>query len=59
MGQSDEIILTVEAVAPIACQLGSAVTVEEYTASLPTDAGIERTLPVQRAFTVASAGSQT
>ena len=58
-GQSDEIISTVEAVTPIACQLGPGTNVEEYPASLPADGGIERTLPVQRVFTVAGAGSQT
>ena len=43
----------------MACQLGPGATVEEYPASLPAQGGIERTLPVERVFTVAGAGSQT
>jgi Collagen triple helix repeat (20 copies) len=58
-GQADVIIATVEAGTPIGCQPAPGSTVEEYPASLPTEGAVDRALPVQRVFTVASGGTQT
>jgi hypothetical protein len=58
-GTADVIIATVEAGTPIGCQPAPGSTVEEYPASLPTEGAIDRALPVQRVFTVASAGTHT
>jgi hypothetical protein len=58
-GQSDVIISTVEAVTPIGCQPTTGSTVEEYPVSLPTAGAVDRTLPLQRVFTVASGGTHT
>ena len=58
-GQSDVIIATVEAGTPVGCQPAPGSTVEEYPASLPTEGAVDRALPVQRVFTVASGDTQT